>query len=402
MLDGVIGSEEAQARLQASEARYRRLFESAQDGILILDAVTRTITDVNPYLMELLGYSREQFVGKELWEIGLLKDAQANTQAFVELLEAGYLRYEDLTIETADGRSLSVEFVSNVYLVENRQVIQCNVRDITERRKVERTLQLYVQRLEWSNRELQEFAYIASHDLQEPLRAIQAFGERLKTKNGEALSAEGAEYLERMQGAAGRMRILIHDLLAYSRVTSKARPFVHVALADVAKAVIVDLAHTLEEVAGVVEVGPLPELKADAAQMRQLLQNIIANALKFHQEDIAPVIRITAQPLPEREISIDDTDAALLFSGAKAPERIQILVEDNGIGFNQKYAERIFAPFQRLHSQRKYQGTGIGLAICRKIVERHHGSITAISQPGQGTTIVITLPQNPPGENYEK
>lgn len=249
--------------------------------------------------------------------------------------------------------------------------------------------------LERSNGELQSFASVASHDLQEPLRAIQAFGDRLKTRHGAALPAEGQDYLERMNLAAGRMRSLINDLLAYSRVTTKARPFQAADLALVIQGVISDLSSRLEETQGRIEwdEASFPTIEADATQMRQLLQNLIANALKFHRDDAPPVVRLSAQIL----LPQDEAVPAPLREGTT--EFCRIVVEDNGIGFEEKYTERIFAPFERLHSQRKYEGTGIGLAICRKIAERHGGTLTAKSVLGQGTTFSILLPVRHPMEN---
>ncbi len=252
------------------------------------------------------------------------------------------------------------------------------IEDITARKEAQKAVDLYIKKLEWSNRELQDFAYIASHDLQEPLRAIQAFGERLKVKNGDNLTEEGQDYLERMQAAAGRMRVLIHDLLAFSRVTTKAKPFSAVDLTQMTRLAVTDLHNSLQEVEGTVEIGELPILEADATQMRQLMQNLIGNALKFHREDELPAVKVSCQILAED---------------------VQIVVEDNGIGFDQKYAARIFTPFQRLHSQRKYAGTGIGLAICRKIVERHHGTISVESVLGQGTRFIVVLPKKQPLES---
>ncbi|MGE5223200.1 MAG: sensor histidine kinase, partial [Omnitrophica WOR_2 bacterium] len=232
--------------------------------------------------------------------------------------------------------------------------------------------------LEHKNQDLQDFAYIASHDLQEPLRKIQAFGERLKTKYGEILAAEGQDYLQRMQSAAARMQTMINDLLAYSRVTTRAQAFKQVDLNRITTEVLADLETRITETSGRVEVEPLPEIQAEPTQMRQLMQNLIGNALKFHQPDIPPLIRISS-----KTISNDR------YSGNG---RIQITVEDNGIGFDEKYLNQIFQPFHRLHSRSEYEGSGIGLSICRKIVEHHGGRITARSQPGHGSTFIIILP----------
>jgi PAS domain S-box-containing protein len=239
------------------------------------------------------------------------------------------------------------------------------------------------QELTRSNEELQQFAFIASHDLQEPLRKIKTFGERLKTICETSLTPQGLDYLERMQNAALRMETLIDDLLRLSRITTRAQPFVSVNLAQITQEVLSDLEVRIQQTGGYVEVGELPTIKADPLQMRQLLQNLIGNALKFHRQQVPPMVKIFSQFLnnPLDKVS----------SGS---EMCQIIVEDHGIGFEEKYLDCIFNVFQRLHTRREYEGTGIGLAICRKIAERHHGSITARSQPGSGTQFIVTLPLN--------
>src|SRR5215203_370534 len=248
-------------------------------------------------------------------------------------------------------------------------------------RRSEAELKKFAAKLESSNRELQDFASVASHDLQEPLRKIQAFGDRLKTKHGEALGEGGRDYLERMQNAAGRMQTLINDLLTFSRVTTKAQPFVRVELAEVAAGVVSDLEARVERSGGRVEMGEMLTLDADPLQMRQLLQNLIGNALKFHQAEVPPLVKVWCERV-----------ASGGREGAAGGELCRILVEDNGIGFDEKYLDRIFTVFQRLHGRHAYEGTGVGLAVCRRIAERHGGSITATSEPGRGSTFVVTLP----------
>ena len=225
--------------------------------------------------------------------------------------------------------------------------------------------------LERSNAELQSFASIASHDLQEPLRKIQAFGDRLKTKCADDLSDDGKIYVDRMQDAARRMGILIYDLLELARVTSKAQPFAPVDLSSTAREVASDLETRLEQSGGKIEIGELPTVEADRLQMRQLLQNLIGNAFKFHKPGEAPLVRVESET---RE------------------NRVRLTISDNGIGFDEKHSENIFAMFQRLHGRSEYEGTGIGLAIVKKIVERHGGEIFAHSVPGEGATFVIDLP----------
>jgi light-regulated signal transduction histidine kinase (bacteriophytochrome) len=227
-----------------------------------------------------------------------------------------------------------------------------------------------------SNQELQDFAYVASHDLQEPLRKIQAFGNLLEEEYGDKLG-DGKDYLRRMRSAAARMSALIEDILSFSRVTTKGRSFTPVDLNKVAVEVLEDLETRIEDTGATIHIEKLPTIDADAMQVRQLLQNLIANALKFHKPDVAPVVKISS--LTE----ISQRDRRKLCT---------ITIQDNGVGFDEKYLDRIFAVFQRLHSRDSYEGTGIGLAVCRKIVERHGGTISATSKPGHGAAFIVSLP----------
>ncbi len=237
----------------------------------------------------------------------------------------------------------------------------------------EKELALRTSKLEASNLELQQFASIASHDLQEPLRKITAFGDRLAAHAREALDEKSKDYLERMQSAAGRMKQLIEDLLNYSRVTTQAMPFEAVSLDDLIGETLVMLELRIAETGGQVEIaGKLPAVHGDRSQLRQLIQNLLSNALKYHRHDLPPRIIISGQELAEG--------------------LAEITVTDNGIGFDEKYLDRIFLPFQRLHTREEYEGTGIGLAISQKIVHRHGGTITGRSQPGAGSSFIITLP----------
>ncbi len=245
----------------------------------------------------------------------------------------------------------------------------------------EQQVRLYARELERSNQELERFAAVASHDLQEPLRKIQNFGDRLETQFAQALPEQARDYLMRMLSAAGRMRALIDDLLTYSRVARKARNFVPVDLAEVANEVVADLDGRLQVTGGRVEIGPLPTLDADKTQMRQLLQNVIANALKFRKPEEPPVVQV---------------DSHLDVVSSVAGPLWEIEVRDNGIGFDNQYRDRIFNLFERLNGRNEYEGTGMGLAICRRIVERHGGCIAAQGELGKGAIFLIRLPAHQP------
>ncbi len=226
-----------------------------------------------------------------------------------------------------------------------------------------------------SNRELQEFAYVASHDLQEPLRKIRTFADLLREEYSGQIDEQGQHYLTRMQQSAGRMSRLISDLLTFSRVATKARAFEPMVLDEVLREVLEDLDVAIREAGAQVTVEPMPRLEGDAPQMRQLFQNLIGNALKFRRPGEPPVVTVRAVPGPDEA-------------------HVTLQVQDNGIGFDEKYRDRIFVPFQRLHTRGEYDGTGIGLAVVRRIVERHGGSVAATSRENVGTTFSVTLPRH--------
>ncbi len=262
-----------------------------------------------------------------------------------------------------------------------------------ETRVEERTAQLNLanQELTRSNRELQDFAFVASHDLQEPLRKIQAFGDLLKQDYGGVLGDEGCDFIQRMQNASRRMDRLIKDLLAYSRVTTKAQPFAPVDLNQITQEALNDLEARIKQTGGQVTIGALPTIEADALQMHQLLQNLIGNALKFHRLGVPPIVTVTSAVSEEKAAEDEASHSTSAPPMCEIP-MCEITVTDNGIGFDEKYLDRIFTPFQRLHGKNEYEGTGMGLAICRKVVERHGGTIIAHSQPGVGSTFLICLP----------
>ena len=376
---------ERTAELQASEERYRLLFESSPLPMWVYDLDTLAFLAVNNAAMYHYGYEREEFLSMTIKDIRPPED--------LPLLENNLLASEgkdDLEVtggwrhRKKDGTIIDVEITSHALLFAERHAKLVMAIDITERKRAEEQLKAFTAKLEQSNRELQDFASIASHDLQEPLRKIQSFGERLKAKYSEALSPQGCDYLERMQNAAGRMRTLIDDLLTFSRVTTKAQPFVPVDLGETVQGVLSDLEVRIEQSGGKVEVAPLPSIDADPLQMRQLMQNLISNGLKFHRAGEVPVVKIYTRTLNGQN--------GHATSAATSNGMCHLIVEDNGIGFDEKYTDRIFTIFQRLHGREEYEGTGIGLAVCRKIAERHHGNITAQSQPGQGATFIVTLP----------
>lgn len=267
-----------------------------------------------------------------------------------------------------------------------RELQQHNL--VLESRVKERTveLQVYAEELSRSNRELEDFAFVASHDLQEPLRKIRAFGNRISTGYGDALDERGQDFLRRMLNAAERMSMLISDLLSFSRVTTRGKDFEETDLNEIVRSVLEDLEITIEESQANIEIDTLPVMKADASQMNQLFLNLLSNALKFTKPDQPPHITL-------RYEAIDDNEAETLHL-LPGLSWFKLTLQDNGIGFEQTFAEKIFAPFQRLHGRSEYKGTGIGLAVCRRIIERHNGTIEAFSEPGQGAKFELFLPED--------
>lgn len=260
-----------------------------------------------------------------------------------------------------------------------------SVRDITEQRMAEQNLQRHVTELNRSNQELEEFAYVASHDLQEPLRKITTFGDRLFEKYAAGLGEEGNMYMKRIIASAENMRLLINNLLEFSRVTRSTQPFTDTSLGLVVREVKNDLELLIDETGTKIEVSKLPGVEASFSQMKQLFTNIINNAIKFRKQDVPSHIKITTEELAEDEILMRHLDVR------KRYHKIQI--EDNGIGFDEEYSVRIFQIFQRLHGKAEYPGSGIGLAICKKIADHHHGLIFATGKEGEGACFTIILPE---------
>jgi PAS domain S-box-containing protein len=256
-------------------------------------------------------------------------------------------------------------------LAENLSYGIGSIRVAEQRRRSEEELRVYASRLEVINKELQDFAFVASHDLQEPLRKIQTFCDMARKRCAPVLDTASKDYLDRVMNSASRMRQLLRDLLEFSRVAARLEPFKKMDLVKIAREAADLFEETVESTGALVDIEKMPAIEADESQMLRLFQNLIGNALKFHSDEV-PKVKVHGK---------------LVGRGL-----CEILVEDNGIGFDRQFSERIFKPFQRLHGRSEYDGTGMGLAICRKIVERHGGSIRAESEPGKGSTFIIRLP----------
>ncbi len=374
--------DQAQSRLRISELRYRRLFEAARDGILILDAVTLKITDVNPFMTELLGYSHAEFLGKELWEIGLFGDKEASQAAFKELQRTGYLRYEDLPLQDTNGQLRDVEFVSNVYEEDGLQVIQCNIRDITDRKRAEkeRTLLLAAAQAaraeaDSANTVKDEFLATLSHELRTPLTSILGWSHLLT--EGKLDKQQTVSAIETIARNARVQRRLIDELLDISRITTgklyldlrvvKLAPLIQAVVDDVRPAA--DARRINLEAAFDSNVG---SILGDPERLQQIVWNLLTNAIKFTPKG------------GDVHVRLERNDSHAL-----------ITVNDSGQGIATEHLPHVFERFRQADSSntRSNSGLGLGLSIVRQLVELHRGTVTAESSgENTGATFRVMLP----------
>jgi PAS domain S-box-containing protein len=372
----------ADQALIASEAQYRRLFESAQDGILIVEAETGQIRDVNPFLLDLLGFSREEYLGKKLWEIAVFQDSEASKSAFLELQQRGYIRYDNIPLRAKTGNSVDVEFVSNIYDVGQKKVIQCNIRDITERREAETEIRqlnaglaqrvhLRTAQVEALNRELETFNYSVSHDLRAPLRRINGFVTALDRACGDELNSKGKELIMEIRASTEHMTTLIQALLKLASLGGSELQCQETDLSSLAHIIATELQQgdSGRHVEFIIPDGILAS--GDGAMLRIVMENLLGNAWKF--TSLVDFARI---------------EFGVTYPASKPAE---YFVRDNGAGFDMQYANRLFGAFQRLHLDDEFPGTGIGLASVQRIIHRHGGRIRAESSVGQGATFYFDL-----------
>jgi PAS domain S-box-containing protein len=358
----------------AAEARFRGLLEVAPDPILIVDE-RGSIAIVNRQTELAFGYARDELIGQPVETLvperfrAMHTGDRAGYQANPRTRPMGIGL--ELFGRRKDGSEFPVEISLSPLRSEGETLVISIIRDISGRKETEARLRAIAADLERSNKELEQFAYVASHDLQEPLRMVASYTQLLARRYRGKLDQDADEFIGFAVDGARRMQELINDLLAYSRVGSRALELQPVDTAAVVDQVISDLSLAIEDTGASVTRGELPTIRADPRQIQQLFQNLLANAIKFHKPGTTPVVRISAR----------QRDGHWTFS-----------VCDNGIGIEPQYLDRIFVLFQRLHSRADYAGTGIGLAICKKIVERHGGTIRVESEPGHGTTFEFTLP----------
>jgi len=351
------------------------VIDTVREPLVVLDSAFR-VAHANRAFFATFRASREDTIGESLFSLG---DHQWDIPPLRALLHERLAIHPQLSDIEVDhvfpgvGRRIMMLNARDIaQLPGDPRVTLLTIEDVTKQRLAERRLAAQHRELQRSNAALEDFAFIASHDLQEPLRKILSFGQRLETVAGPLLEGPAKQYLARMLNAATRMRTLVSDILTYSQAAVATQPFARADLAAIARDVVADLEIAIADTGGRVELGGLPAIDADPVQMRQLLQNLVGNALKFRRPGVAPVVRVDAAPSAE--------DCVLLT------------VTDNGIGIKSDHLDRIFRVFERLHSRGEYEGSGVGLAVCRRIVERHGGSIVATSTLGQGTTFSVTLP----------
>lgn len=365
--------------LRDSEERLRLLVEHVGDAVFMLDNDGKVMT-WTPAAERVLGYRAEEALSLRVDDFYVPEEREraAPTAELTTALSRGRAELEGWRVAKS-GQRLWAHVVTCPIVGPSGEVrgFAQIVQDRTALRATELELARHARELERSNRDLEVFASVASHDLQEPLRKLRMFGDRLKQRLPALSDPEAAQLVERMNGAAERLQTLIEELLQYSRVASEVRPLARVDLNVLARQAVEELSGAVERTGARIEVEALPSIPADAARMRQVFSNLISNALKFARPGVPPRVTIRAQPAGD--------------------ELWAVRVEDNGIGFDQRYAERIFGLFQRLHGRAEYPGSGIGLAICRRVVEHHGGTIEAEGRPGAGAAFTMLLPARPAG-----
>ena len=360
----------------SSDSIFKSLLQAAPDGIIVCDS-RGVITIASDQCQTLFGYALTDLVGQPI-ELLVPDAVRAKHVGLRERYQEQPRRRPmggglDLYARRKDGSQLPVEISLSSCMVEGEACIIALVRDVSDRRGLESDLNRLIVELKRSNKELEQFAYIASHDLQEPLRMVSGYTQLLKRRYVGQLDAEANEYIDYAVDGVKRMQTLIQDLLAYARLSTHGRGFQVADLNFLIRQVSANLAAQVEEAGATLTVGELPDLRVDASQIVQVFQNLVSNALKFRRPTVPLVVSISAN---------------------REGDFWQFTVSDNGIGIDPQYSGRIFEVFQRLHTRDQYPGNGIGLAICKKVVERHHGRIWFESILGEGASFHFTLPVN--------
>ena len=388
---------EQSAELWRSESRYKLLTDFIYSAVWLTDEHGRVTTPI-PSFEQLTGFAWEDYKGFGWLQAYAEQDREALRSGWQEAVQSGTPFEIEAGIWSAASRSYLPAQVKGLPIRdENGEILEWMgaIYDLSLIKKQEITLASYARSLQAKNQYLEEFAHVASHDLQEPLRKIRIFGDLLQEELGDQLSPDAASHVKAMQSASARMSALIQDLLRYSQIENGSHQPRLIELRDVIDYALSNLEIHIKETKAQIEIGPLPEVYADMRQLGQLFQNLVSNAIKYSQTGKNPQIEIGCE-------TVDGSQLQSGFGDIIAERYHRIWVKDNGIGFNERYAETIFQPFKRLHGQGAYSGTGIGLSICKKIVERHAGILKAQSQEGQGSTFEVFLPAPKRPKNQEK
>jgi PAS domain S-box-containing protein len=366
---------QAEEAVRDSESKFRNIASAAQDAVILIDNDGQ-VGFWNNAATKIFGYTSEEMMGKHLHSFIMPERyREEHVRGFEAFRLTGQGRFIEKTYEIEAKKKDGTEFPIELSLASLKLKDKWNsigiVRDITARKRAEEELKRTVEELERSNKELQQFAYAASHDLKEPLRTVGSFVELLSRKYAGKLDEKADKYIAYAIDGARRMSVLIDDLLTYSRVGTQGKQFDTVPMGPVLTQAMADLKMSIEENQASIDFKDLPTVNGDGSQLVQLLQNLLGNAMKFRKKDVPPRIHV--------------------FAERRGNEWV-FGVRDNGIGIDPRFHEQIFAIFQRLHTREEYAGTGIGLAICKKIVERHGGRIWVDSKPGDGSSFYFTLP----------
>jgi PAS domain S-box-containing protein len=364
--------------LRISESTVSGMLSISSDAVISVDEAQR-ITFFNQGAERMFGYSTEEILGESL-DILIPDPYRAAHAGHVRAFGASPVvarrmgERGQIVGQRKNGEVFPADASISKQDVRGRRIYTAVVRDVTERHRVEQAISRQAAELARSNADLEQFAYVASHDLQEPLRMVGSYTQLLARRYRGKLDADADEFIGYVVEGVARMQALINDLLAYSRVRTRESDMETVEVGRVIDRLLIDLGPSIEEADAEITSDPLPSVRGDAGQLGQLFQNLVANAIKFHRDSTTPRVQIGA---------------------VREGEAWHFSVADNGIGIAPEFRDRIFVIFQRLHSRDEYPGTGIGLAICKKIVERHGGRIWVESEPGEGTTFHFTLPAAP-------
>ena len=358
--------------MELTKEALTQLINSTADPIFVKDREHRWVL-LNDACCQFIGHPREELIGKSDYDFFPKKEADMFWKKDEEVFKTGAENLNEEEFTDAKGVTYTIFTKKSLYVdPAGNGFIMGVIRDISDHRRAEKSL-MQLARAQVEQEQLELFAYVASHDLREPLQSIIGFGDLLKNRHSESLDEHGRGYLKRILGAAHRMSLLIDDLLKFSKVVKRSENFTLVDVGKMITQIIEDTEYQIRKEGAVIDCGKLPILYGDETQMRQLFQNLLSNALKFHLPGRSPHITLQSRNVDEA--------------------RVEISVQDNGIGMEEKYLKRIFHPFERLHNSAEFEGSGVGLAICQKIVSHHEGEIYVTSRPGEGSIFYIVLPK---------